>query len=209
MASSDRAFTVVIAVDLSEITDVVLEHGLDAASRRGPAEIHVVSVVPVTRGFLHRTRDHSAEIEALEHDLRPHVADIVSGFAETLNDVSGWRVHIHVRAGEPVEEIIDLIDETRADLVVMGRHGWAGGRRGIVGSVSDRVLRIGRCSTLLVQPVDYEPAELSEEEPCAACTAVRRDTNGDNWFCARHHDNRRVGRLSTGPGASLKPGGLF
>jgi nucleotide-binding universal stress UspA family protein len=204
-----RRFTVVIAVDLSDMIDTVLQHGLDIASERGPVDIHVISVVPLGRRPFRRTRGHEGEVEEREALLRPRVAEAMSAFAAPITRIEEWRVHMHVRLGVPAEEIIDLIDECRADVVVMGRHGWGGEGRGYFGSVSERVARRGHCSVLLAQPTDYEAPEGAREEACPECEQLREDSEGEQWFCERHHDGGHVGRVFLGPAVDLEPGGLF
>jgi len=207
--SLEHPYTVVVAGDLSEITDAVIQHAFDVASHRGDVDLHILTVLPTGRGLFHRSRDHGGELSEIEDRLRPRVAEALAAFADQLDRFDGWRVHVHVRAGQPSEEIVDLIDEARADLVVMGRHGWDGVRHGLVGSVSERVLRLGHCSVLLVQPPDYEPEEAEEDVPCADCVRIRHDSRGEQWFCERHHARGRMGHLVLEPGSALKPGGLF
>jgi len=53
----------------------------------------------------------------------------------------GVEVTSFVRVGIPVDEILQVVDEQKADVVVMGTHGRTGLRHLIAGSVAERVVR--------------------------------------------------------------------
>jgi nucleotide-binding universal stress UspA family protein len=48
------------------------------------------------------------------------------------------------------EQIVDAATETRADLIVLGTHGHGGLKRAVLGSVADRVIRLGPCPVMSV-----------------------------------------------------------
>jgi nucleotide-binding universal stress UspA family protein len=54
----------------------------------------------------------------------------------------GWRAD---------EEIIFLVEQVGADLVVMGSRGLGGIRRALVGSVSDSVVRHAHCPVIVMR----------------------------------------------------------
>jgi nucleotide-binding universal stress UspA family protein len=207
VAQATKPYAIVAAVDASDATDVVLEHALDEANRHASAAVHVVGVVPTGFGLFHRTRDHSGDVEELEGVLTTRVRDALSTF-----DGSDVGVTLHVRAGVPAEEILDVIEEAEASLVVLGRTGWGRARRGFVGSVSERVARTAPCSVLLARTPDYEAHEAAREAPCEACAQIRTESAGERWFCQEHTSDdahRRISTLRPSGGMALKPGGLF
>jgi nucleotide-binding universal stress UspA family protein len=67
---------------------------------------------------------------------------------------SGLAVRTEVRAGVPHREILTAAGEVQADLIVMGTHGRGGVERALMGSVADRVIRLGPCPVLSVRPAD-------------------------------------------------------
>ena len=77
---------------------------------------------------------------------------------EMLRKLS-WQVKIaggtvagaHLRMGKADEEIVDLAEELRAGLIVMGSRGRGGLRRLLMGSLSDPVMRHAHCSVLVVR----------------------------------------------------------
>jgi nucleotide-binding universal stress UspA family protein len=64
---------------------------------------------------------------------------------------SGLAVRTALRTGTPHREIVDLATDERADLIVIGTHGRGGLDRALLGSVSDRVIRLAPCPVLSVR----------------------------------------------------------
>ncbi len=63
-----------------------------------------------------------------------------------------------VRSGQPPTEVIDFAREAEADFIVMATRGLAGVQRGMIGSVTERVVRAAPCPVWTVHPVAEEPA---------------------------------------------------
>ncbi|RMH38700.1 MAG: universal stress protein [Deltaproteobacteria bacterium] len=204
-------YVIVAAVDGSDMTDVVLQHAIDLARRHDRAVVHVVGVVSIGRGIFAKTSDQDARMDEMEAHLRARAEEATADLAAD----QGVHVTLHVRAGVPWEEILDVAAETEAHLIVLGRHGWGGRRSRLVGSVSERIARMAPCSVWLVQPPDYAAYrdEEAREEPCAACVEARRTSNGEVWFCEAHRagtDERRFTTIVSGGGYPIQPGfGLF
>lgn len=153
-------YTIVCALDLTEAAPMVIERALDTAARHDSADIHVVSVID-DRGMLrHRTVDER-EIADVQARLRALLTDELATFGHPVDDPRGWTVTLHVRLGAPHEEIVNLAWETRAELVVIGKHSGRARERHFIGSVPDRVVRLSTCPVLVAQTVDYE----AEEQP--------------------------------------------
>ncbi|GAB5535039.1 MAG: universal stress protein [Rubricoccaceae bacterium] len=68
-------------------------------------------------------------------------------------------VETEVDASPPAEAILDAIHDDEIDLVVMGTHGRTGWRRGVLGSVTEAVLRRAPCPVLTVRPLDAEVSD--------------------------------------------------
>jgi nucleotide-binding universal stress UspA family protein len=187
---SPRRFRIVVALDLSEYSEVVLEHALDQAARHDAPDLHVVTVVGA-----------KADIEATKNTLAALVLPDLEDF-----DCADWRARLHVRTGVPYEEIADLAAEVRADLVVIGRFGLHH-RYGKARSVASRVLDAAPCPTLVVGLVDDSPDEVVQ---CEDCVAVRASSDGERWFCTAHSASDRVTLASAvlSP-VSLTGGGLM
>jgi nucleotide-binding universal stress UspA family protein len=63
----------------------------------------------------------------------------------------GVDVSTEVRMGNPAQTIIEIAENWKADLIVMGSHGRGFWSRSLVGSVSDAVVHHATCSVLIVR----------------------------------------------------------
>ncbi len=79
-------------------------------------------------------------------------AEITSRY---LQDAEGLQVDLELRRGHPSIEILTYLEESGADLVVVGSAGFSGVNLVLLGSVAERVSRRAPCSCLVVrQPGD-------------------------------------------------------
>jgi nucleotide-binding universal stress UspA family protein len=56
----------------------------------------------------------------------------------------------HAREGDPADAILDLAEEVRSDLIVVGSKGLTDARRFLLGSVPNKVSHHAPCSVLIV-----------------------------------------------------------
>jgi len=56
----------------------------------------------------------------------------------------------YLRIGSPVETILSMAEEQKADLIVMGARGLGPIKERLLGSVSHRILTMAHCATLIV-----------------------------------------------------------
>jgi nucleotide-binding universal stress UspA family protein len=64
---------------------------------------------------------------------------------------AGVQVELFVTEGFPAEEIMRVSENRRADLIVMATHGRSSIRRLLLGSVTEKVVRIAHCPVLIVR----------------------------------------------------------
>ena len=84
---------------------------------------------------------------------------IATDAATRLRD-GGRVVDVEVRAGDAAEEIIAVVEQQRADLVVLGSRGRTGLTRLLLGSVARNVLSGSTASVLIVRDGTEELAEV-------------------------------------------------
>lgn len=180
-----RRYRIVIALDGSEYSEIVLEHGLDQAARHDAPDLHILAVV-----------SQADECEATKRWLATAALEGLDAFRAGRPD---WRTRLHVRVGRPAEEISGLAAEVDADLLVIGRYGVHHARH----SVSGAILAAATCPTLVVGLAGHE---VEAEQPCPECAAVREQSDGERWFCAAHAAPGRL-RLSTLLPLSTQPVG--
>jgi nucleotide-binding universal stress UspA family protein len=182
VAEVEAVFRILAALDLGDLSDAVLERAPDAAARHERPEVHVLHAVAISRRALPAAgTDAIARAGAALDDL---LADKLAAFGHRIDHPGGSRAFARVRAGRPDEEIVALAAEVDADLIVLGQH--RGRRRHwLLGAVPEGVLWQAGCSVLVVQPGGHRrPA--ADEEQCADCSATRRDSAGERWFCGGH-----------------------
>ena len=160
----------VVGVDLSEYSQIVIEHALDQAARHQAPELH----------FLHVSERRKDAIDALTERLSSAVYPSLQVFNQYSTD---WRARLHVRRGKPEQQISILAADILADMIVIGQFGLQ--RR----SLPKRILSAAPCATLVVGM----PKELDTSQ-CYACSATRDRTDGERWFCDDHHDQPGVSR---------------
>ena len=54
-------------------------------------------------------------------------------------------------SGTPYREILKKSRQERADLIVMGTHGWTGVKHLLLGNVAEKVVRLSSCPVLTVR----------------------------------------------------------
>jgi nucleotide-binding universal stress UspA family protein len=83
-------------------------------------------------------------------DLRGVANDVLARDQRRFEE-AGFEVERHVREGDPAHTLIDVADETDADLIVVGAHGRSGMRRFMLGSVSGKLAHHATRSLLIVR----------------------------------------------------------
>ncbi|MCG8420359.1 MAG: universal stress protein [Proteobacteria bacterium] len=147
MSQQNRPFTIVAALDLTEMTDAVLAAAAEQAALRQHAVIHAVCVIDDSQDVLGRKIDRDRELEQLENALRNRIMASLSDHNHCIE--------VHARAGRPAETVVAIADAQRADLIVLGRHSQTPVRPLFLGSVPSHLLGQAPCNVLVVQPSAY------------------------------------------------------
>jgi nucleotide-binding universal stress UspA family protein len=91
---------------------------------------------------------------AIETAARENAAKIVSESAAKLQEAGnppGILVEKDVLFGSPDSRIVETAEEWKADLIVVGSHGYSRWERLLLGSVSSSVVHHAPCSVLVVR----------------------------------------------------------
>ena len=118
-------------------------------------EIRIVSVVDMSMplavdvygGYIPDTTE-------LDKAARENAANVVADATATLNAAfSGGNVSIStdVLFGSPDSRIVETAEEIKADLIVIGSHGYKRWERLLLGSVSNSVVHHAPCSVMIVR----------------------------------------------------------
>jgi nucleotide-binding universal stress UspA family protein len=195
-------YRIVVGVDGSDYADVVMEYAIDAAARHEGPELHILRVVEAKPGYAESIDEQA------RHELHEMATRKLGDFGKDAGDLGSWKVRLHVRRGDPAEELSLLADEADADLVVVGRFGAHHPHRHKHDHIVDKLL--GSCAhpVLIVQLGEREH-ELNVQQ-CPACVQTRRDSEGELWFCPAHQRPwLGTATLLIGHGDPLLRGGLM
>jgi nucleotide-binding universal stress UspA family protein len=61
------------------------------------------------------------------------------------------KLHIHVIAGHPVRDIVQLAEELKAELLIIGATGHSALYERLIGSRADRIVQLAHCPVLVVK----------------------------------------------------------
>jgi nucleotide-binding universal stress UspA family protein len=141
---------IVVGTDGSETAGEAVRQAVDLARTVG-ARLHVVTAYePVSQA---RVRDEPRRAPAdVQWAINPR--EDVDATLEAAADVAraaGVEVATYARQGDPADAILDVAEEERADLVVVGNKGMTGARRFLLGSVPNRVSHHAPCSVLIIR----------------------------------------------------------
>jgi nucleotide-binding universal stress UspA family protein len=167
----NEPFRIIVGVDFSELAQEALQQAFDNALRRldQDPEIHAVAVVDDGRGGvpIKGSRRHIGEMADTARSLLvDQVQTVRERVALTRPAISQIKTVVHVRVGDPVEQVCSLGVEIAASLIVVGTHGRRGVRRMVLGSVAERIARSAPCPVLVARQRDLvEMAKVQPPEP--------------------------------------------
>ncbi|MFQ5740982.1 MAG: universal stress protein [Acidobacteriota bacterium] len=139
---------ILVPFDFSEHSRTAALYGAELARRFG-ASLHVLYVIEqeVHPAFYDIWRETTARaIPDIAKDARASLEEILA--REELQDLN-----LHVRLGEAKahDEIADYAAKNDIHLIVMGTHGLSGLDHALVGSTTERVVRIATCPVLTLK----------------------------------------------------------
>ncbi|WP_049972362.1 universal stress protein [Haladaptatus cibarius] len=134
---------ILLPTDGSDAADRAIEQALNLA-KTYDARLYVISIVDQTA----IPPDVRADIlyEELQEDGEQAVDDI-----EQKASDAGIDVRTSIPQGTPYRTILDFADDHDVDLIVMGTHGRRGIDRYLLGSVTEKVVRLSERPVLTVR----------------------------------------------------------
>jgi nucleotide-binding universal stress UspA family protein len=143
---------VLITLDGSELSGRVTAPAIETAPGLG-ANVTLLRVVPEIHAEQLRELDG---IEAgvgprLGLEMREDAECNLQKAAETFGG-QGLQINYEVRSGPAAGAILEYAENHAVDLIAMATHGRSGLQRWVYGSVTEKVLRGGDYSMLIVRP---------------------------------------------------------
>ena len=141
---------IVVGTDGSETAGKAVARAVELAGATGGRLLIVSAFAPVSGS---RLRDESQQAPAdLQWMINPRedVDSTLEEAAEQARD-AGIEPEVFARQGDPADAILDVAEEQRADLIVVGNKGMTGAKRFLLGSVPNKVSHHAPCSVLIIR----------------------------------------------------------
>jgi universal stress protein A len=139
---------ILVPTDFSACSKQALVYAYELAQRLGAQLVllHVVEELPPYIGFL-PPREATKTLAELQ--CRTQLA-----LAQLLPERRCSKVEVVCQAvvGTSYPTIIEVAQETKADVIVLATHGRTGWRRFAMGSVAERLVRTAPCPVLTIRP---------------------------------------------------------
>lgn len=157
-------YRILVGIDFQPTGDEALRMGVELAQVIPSAELHLTTVV------VERRTAPTAEELALDErlmaeasqKLKQYIADW--GAKWTGGHVERPMVQ-HVRIGDAAEALHQVAVDVDADMIVVGTHGHRGLARLMLGSVSERLVKLARVPVLVARTKNFAGLEKSVTRP--------------------------------------------
>ena len=148
---------ILVPMDFSGCSRKALEYAVPFAEQLGAriSLLHVVEpvVAPEFASLLVMEKDKAMKTARGELNLVCTQQEIpMRLIRETL-----------VRYGTPFQEIADAARGLKADLIIIGTHGYRGLKHALIGSTTERVVRHAPCPVLVVRQREHEFIQSTEK----------------------------------------------
>ncbi len=143
--------SILVGTDGSETAHAALQRAIELAAGLH-ARLHIVTAYgPVSDA---RLREEAAPAPRDEQrEVSPH-QDVVALLERARAEaVAGGvsEVETFARVGDAADALVDVAEEQRCDLIVVGNKGMTGAKRFLLGSVPNKVSHHAPCSVLIVR----------------------------------------------------------
>jgi nucleotide-binding universal stress UspA family protein len=142
--------SIVVGTDGSETANEAVRQAVDLAKSVG-AKVQLVSAYEPVSGQRIREEKQQAP-DDVQWSINPR-EDVDGTLAEAAEVAEGAGVEVErfARQGDPADAILDVAEETKADLIIVGNKGMTGARRFLLGSVPNKVSHHAPCSVLIIR----------------------------------------------------------
>jgi nucleotide-binding universal stress UspA family protein len=143
--------SILVGTDGSDTAKKAVGHAIDLARGLG-ARLQIVSAFePVPEARLRQERvDLPEDMQWTIHD-RQDVEAVLGEAASAAREAGVTDVDTYARQGDAADAIIDVAEELKSDLIVVGNRGMTGAKRFLLGSVPNKISHHAPCSVLIVR----------------------------------------------------------
>ena len=139
---------IICALDLSQHSSLVAQYAVTMA-KAFDAEILAVYAAPALTQYV--------GFHVPPSSIENFVGEIVAGAEKTMEEFvtehfQGVKATGKVVNGYAAEEILNLVESSGADLIIMGTHGRKGIDRILFGSVAEKIVKSSTVPVMTVRP---------------------------------------------------------
>jgi nucleotide-binding universal stress UspA family protein len=141
---------IVVGTDGSETAASAVRQAADLAKLSG-AQLSIVSAYAPVSG--RRVQGEKLDAPAdVQYEIGPREdVNLVLDAAAADARKEGVEVQTHPVEADPTDAILNVAEQTGADLIVVGNKGMTGARRYLLGSVPNNVSHHAPCSVMIVR----------------------------------------------------------
>ncbi len=143
--------SIVVGTDGSDTAQEAVKQAIELARIDGAALEVVSAYEPVSA---QRLRDEASEApKDMQWSIGPRedVDATLTTVAEQAKEAGVETVRTFARQGDPADAILDVAEEQRSGLIVVGNKGMTGAKRFLLGSVPNKVSHHAPCSVLIIR----------------------------------------------------------
>ncbi|MFL5898270.1 MAG: universal stress protein [Solirubrobacterales bacterium] len=141
---------IVVGTDGSETAAAAVRQAIDLA-KLSAATLSIVSAYQPISGRRVEGEQAGAPTD-VQYEIGPREdVNLVLDAAAAEAKEAGLDVQTHPVEADPADAILNVAEETKADLIVVGNKGMTGARRYLLGSVPNNVSHHAPCSVIIVR----------------------------------------------------------
>jgi nucleotide-binding universal stress UspA family protein len=141
---------IVVGTDGSDTAGEAVRQAIELAKLSGGKLAVVAAFEPVPET---RVREEKAELPGdVAHAVGPREdVNVILDAAVGQAKQDGVEAEPYPREGDPADAILDVAEESKADLIVVGNKGMTGAKRFLLGSVPNKVSHHAPCGVYIVR----------------------------------------------------------
>jgi nucleotide-binding universal stress UspA family protein len=141
---------ILVGTDGSDTAAQAVAQAIELAKLNG-ARLGIVSAYAPISG--RRVKGEQSEAPAdVQYEIGPREdVNLILDAAAAEAKKEGIEVQTHPVEADPADAILNVAEETKADLIVVGNKGMTGARRYLLGSVPNNVSHHAPCSVIIVR----------------------------------------------------------
>ncbi|HXR60130.1 MAG TPA: universal stress protein [Solirubrobacterales bacterium] len=141
---------IVVGTDGSETAAEAVNQAMGLAKLTGAA-LSIVSAYAPASGRRVQAEQAGAPAD-VQYEIGPREdVNLILDAAAAEAKGRGIEVQTHPVEADPADAILNVAEETKADLIVVGNKGMTGARRYLLGSVPNNVSHHAPCSVLIIR----------------------------------------------------------